>query len=101
MILTGTVILAFVIFHLLHFTFGLVAATAPDGTNYLDLTESLKQGTPADPARGRHDVYAMTVLGFRNVPVSIAYIVAQFLLGLHLSHGIASTFQSLGWTHPD
>jgi succinate dehydrogenase / fumarate reductase cytochrome b subunit len=100
MILTGLVILVFVVFHLLQYTFGLVAATAPNGQNFLDLTESLKQGTVIDSARGRHDVYAMTVYGFRNVWVSVVYIVAMILLGLHLSHGIASTFQSLGWSAP-
>ena len=98
MIWSGLVILAFVVFHLLHYTFGLVAATAqtPQGpVNFLALSDS-----PGDPARGHHDVYAMTVYGFRNVPVSIAYIVAQLFLGLHLSHGVSSTFQSLGWSHP-
>jgi succinate dehydrogenase / fumarate reductase cytochrome b subunit len=99
MIWSGLALLAFVIFHLLHYTFGAIFATAPDGTNFLDLTESLAQATPRDPAR-RHDVYAMTVYGFRNVPVSIIYIVAQLFLGLHLWHGIASTFQSLGWNSP-
>jgi succinate dehydrogenase / fumarate reductase cytochrome b subunit len=34
------------------------------------------------------------------VAVSIAYIVAQLFLGLHLSHGVSSTFQSLGWAAP-
>jgi succinate dehydrogenase / fumarate reductase cytochrome b subunit len=90
MVLTGLVILAFVIFHLLHYTFGLVAATAPGGTNYLDLKD----------AAGRNDVYAMTVYGFRSVPVVIVYVVAQVFLGLHLAHGVASTFQSLGWCAP-
>jgi succinate dehydrogenase / fumarate reductase cytochrome b subunit len=99
MIYSGLVILAFVIFHLMHYTLGLVAATAPNGTNYLDLHESLKQSTPHDPAQ-RHDVYTMTIYGFRNVPVAMAYIVAQLFLGLHLSHGVASTFQSMGWTAP-
>jgi succinate dehydrogenase / fumarate reductase cytochrome b subunit len=99
MIWSGLVIFAFLIFHLLHYTFGLVAATAPDGQNFLHLHESLTQATPKDPAK-RHDVYAMTVYGFRNVAVSIAYIVAQLFLGLHLSHGISSTFQSLGWAAP-
>jgi succinate dehydrogenase / fumarate reductase cytochrome b subunit len=99
MIWSGLVILAFVLFHLMHYTFGLVAATAPNGQNYLDLEESLKQSTPHDPAQ-RHDVYAMTIYGFRNVPVAIAYIVAQLFLGLHLSHGFASTFQSMGWNAP-
>jgi succinate dehydrogenase / fumarate reductase cytochrome b subunit len=103
MLLTGLVILAFLVFHLMHYTLGLVAATAqtPSGpVNYLDLTESFKQGEVIDPARSRHDVYAMTIYGFRNVPVSIAYIVAQLFLGLHLSHGVASIFQSMGWCTP-
>jgi succinate dehydrogenase / fumarate reductase cytochrome b subunit len=99
MIWSGLALLAFVIFHLLHYTFGAVFATAPDGTNFLDLTESLIQATPRDPAR-RHDVYAMTIYGFRNVPISIIYIAGQLFLGLHLWHGIASTFQSLGWNSP-
>jgi succinate dehydrogenase / fumarate reductase cytochrome b subunit len=98
MIYSGLLILAFVVFHLLHYTFGLVVATAPDGTNFLDLSESLTETSPRDPGR-RHDVYAMTVYGFRNVAVSVAYVVAQLVLGLHLYHGIASTFQSLGWNN--
>lgn len=100
MALTGIVILAFLIFHLMHYTFGVVSATSPHGTNYLDMKETLARADLADPARGRHDVYAMTVYGFRNVWVSIAYIVAQVFLGLHLGHGFASAFQSLGWSHP-
>jgi succinate dehydrogenase / fumarate reductase cytochrome b subunit len=99
MIWSGLVILAFVVFHLMHYTFGLVAATAPNGKNYLSLEESLAQTSPHDPAQ-RHDVYAMTIYGFRSVPVAIAYIVAQIFLGLHLSHGVASTFQSMGWSAP-
>jgi succinate dehydrogenase / fumarate reductase cytochrome b subunit len=88
MIWTGLVILAFVIFHLAHYTFGIV--TSADGVNYLDLHD----------AKGRRDVYAMTVHGFKNVPVSFAYSIAQILLGVHLSHGIGSLFQSLGVNHP-
>src|SRR2546427_783475 len=55
MIWSGLAILAFVIFHLLHYTFGAVFATAPDGTNFLDLSESVNLATPKDPAR-RHDI---------------------------------------------
>src|SRR5436309_4260826 len=99
MIWSGLALFAFVIFHLLHYTFGAVLATAPDGTNFLDLTESIAQTSPRDPAR-RHDVYAMTIYGFRNVPVSVMYIIAQLFLGLHLWHGIGSTFQSLGCNSP-
>lgn len=99
MLRTGIIVLAFVIFHLLHYTFGVIAATAPDGKNFLDLTEILTPVAAKDPTH-RHDVYAMTVYGFRNISVSMVYIVAQVFLGLHLDHGIASAFQSLGWNSP-
>lgn len=50
------------------------------------------------PFRGvkAHDVYAMMVLGFGVWWVSLAYLIAQALLFMHLSHGLASMFQSLG-----
>ena len=51
-------------------------------------------------AKGRHDVYAMVVLGFRDAPTVLVYVIAQALLCLHLSHGASSAFQSLGVTHP-
>lgn len=93
MVLTGLVILAFVIFHLMHFTFGWVQ-TAVDAKGqtvpFLSLHDS----------QGRHDVYTMVINGFRNPAMVIVYVIAQIVLGLHLSHGIASVFQTLGWTRP-
>ncbi len=44
----------------------------------------------------RYDVYSMMVYGFQNPYVSSFYILAMFLLALHLSHGTSSFFQSLG-----
>jgi succinate dehydrogenase cytochrome b subunit len=95
---TGLVILAFVLFHLAHFTFGWVKSTpAYDpvtntivDTNYLSLVD----------AQGRHDVYSMVVAGFRNPIVSALYIVAMVFLYVHLSHGIGSVFQTLGLNTP-
>ena len=46
--------------------------------------------------KGRHDVYAMMVLGFQQPLVSGFYVVAMALLCLHLSHGVYAMFQSLG-----
>jgi succinate dehydrogenase cytochrome b subunit len=43
-----------------------------------------------------HDVYSMVVIGFRNVVVSLFYILAVIFLGFHLKHGIHSMFQTLG-----
>jgi succinate dehydrogenase / fumarate reductase cytochrome b subunit len=38
----------------------------------------------------------MMVYGFQNIYVSAFYIVALFLLTLHLTHGAGSFLQSLG-----
>ena len=40
----------------------------------------------------------MVIVGFRNPIVSLFYIVALALLAFHLSHGVASLFQTLGVT---
>jgi succinate dehydrogenase / fumarate reductase cytochrome b subunit len=89
MFMSGLIILAFIIFHLLHFT-AQVQAVNFTGRNFADLQD----------AKGRHDVFAMMVLGFRKPLVAVFYIVAMFLLFLHLSHGLGAMFQSLGWKSP-
>lgn len=80
MIITGLVLLAFILFHLAHFTIGLVN---PD---YMELRDTM----------GRHDVYRMMVTGFSNPFISLFYLVSMGLLLFHLSHGVSSLFQSLG-----
>ncbi|HEY8459031.1 MAG TPA: succinate dehydrogenase cytochrome b subunit, partial [Blastocatellia bacterium] len=77
---SGLILLAFILFHLAHFTFGLV------DPQFLRLEDPLR----------RHDVYGMMVEGFSDPLVSIFYIVSMGLLFLHLSHGVSSLFQSLG-----
>lgn len=81
---TGLIVIAFVIFHLAHLTLGWVMPQA------YSLKEVMPDGTT------RHDVYSMVILGFQNVPISLFYIAALTLLAFHLSHGIASLFQTLG-----
>ena len=84
MMLGGLFLLAFVLYHLAHFTF--------HGTNpeFADLRD----------AQDRHDVYSMMVLGFTSPIVSALYIVAMIPLALHLSHGVSSLLQSLGLSDP-
>lgn len=77
MLRSGLIVLAFVIYHLLHFTFGTV-----------------------HPSFVEHDVYSNIVIGFQQPIVAIAYIVAMLLLGTHLYHGLWSLFQSLGLLSP-
>lgn len=81
MIWTGLTVLAFVVYHLLHFT---VRVTDPRFANLI-LPD------------GGIDVYSMLVLGFQNVWISGFYLVAVGLLCFHLSHGFESLFQTLGW----
>jgi len=78
MILSGPLIGLFVLYHLLHLTWGTVH---PEFNHELD-------------------VYANVVRGFSHWPASLAYIVAMVVLGFHLAHGIWSMFQSVGWNHP-
>jgi succinate dehydrogenase / fumarate reductase cytochrome b subunit len=85
---TGLVTLAFVVFHLAHYTFGWIHGTEVDGrvVNYLDLRDD----------QGRHDVYKMVIAGFSTPWIAALYLFCQLLLFLHLSHGIASSLQTLG-----
>jgi succinate dehydrogenase / fumarate reductase cytochrome b subunit len=122
MMLTGLVLLAFVVYHLAHFTFGVVKKAdvgRGDGgdpvhleqpKDYLDLTEVRAPGAreyqprpdldlrKLDPHEydARQDVYSMVVAGFRNRWITLSYLVAMIFLGLHLWHGGSSWFQSLG-----
>jgi|Laugresu1bdmlbdd_1035124.scaffolds.fasta_scaffold14837_2 succinate dehydrogenase / fumarate reductase cytochrome b subunit len=89
MLLSGVTILAFVIYHLLHFTALMPGVNGVGDFRHLETT--LPTGVKA------HDVYAMMVLGFGVWWVSLAYLIAQSLLFMHLSHGLASMFQSLGF----
>lgn len=84
--LTGTILLAFIVFHLLHFTIRLIF---PEYGEF-----KTPVGSPDDSEI--HDVYKMVLAGFRVEVVSIFYVVSMFLLCRHLSHGVSSVFQSLG-----
>jgi succinate dehydrogenase / fumarate reductase cytochrome b subunit len=78
MALSGLVVLSFLIFHVLQFAAGL----SPYSHLY-DL-------------EGRHDVAAMIIKSFHNPWVSGFYLLSLGLLGMHLSHGISSIFQTFG-----
>ncbi|HLH03685.1 MAG TPA: succinate dehydrogenase cytochrome b subunit [Bryobacteraceae bacterium] len=76
---SGPILLAFIIYHLLHLTAG---AIQPGG--------AFVEG----------DVYGNLVKGFSVWYVSLWYIISMILLGLHIRHGAWSLFQSLGMNHP-
>src|ERR1700744_2532923 len=76
---SGPIVLAFIIFHLLHLTAGYIHP----GAAYIE-----------------GDVYHNVVSGFQVWWVSLSYIIAVSLLGLRRPHGLGSMFQSLGIPQP-
>jgi len=85
MILSGSMIFSFVIYHLLHFT-------ARVGNQYdtLDRYKTTLEGKPA------HNAWLMVIDGFSWWPATLFYVIAMTLLCLHLMHGVGSFFQTLG-----
>ena len=94
MFMTGLVIAAFVVYHLLHFTVQLPAINLiPASDPAKDFGSLLVIN---GPQKGYKDVHAMLVAGFQQPLVSLFYLVAIGLLCVHLSHGASAMFQSLG-----
>lgn len=79
MIWSGLFILVFVIIHVKQFKFG-----------------SFYQVTGSDV----RDLARTEIEVFQNPFWVVVYVIATLLVGLHLRHGIASAFQSLGLDHP-
>ena len=75
MIWSGLTILAFIVYHLLHFTIRIDSNLAK---------------------MGETSPWHMVIEGFQNPLVVIFYVIAMTLLCSHLSHGVASIFQTLG-----
>jgi len=73
----GLAIAAYVVYHLMHFTFG-----------------------NAHPDFIPGDAYHNLVVGFQSLPVVAVYFFATLMLGLHLYHGVWSALQTLGANHP-
>jgi succinate dehydrogenase / fumarate reductase cytochrome b subunit len=83
MIYSGLTVLAFVVFHLLHYTF---RVTDP----------RFKTVAEGGTLQSINDVYQMVILGFQSPLISGFYLLSVGLLSLHLSHGISSVFMTLG-----
>ncbi|HOC43583.1 MAG TPA: succinate dehydrogenase cytochrome b subunit [Thermoanaerobaculales bacterium] len=77
MVWSGPILLAFIIYHILHLTTG-------------DAHPQYEELAPF------HNV----VTGFSVWWAAGIYIIANLLLAFHLYHGVWSLFQTLGWDHP-
>lgn len=83
MLFSGLSLLAFVIYHVMHFTFRVVHVPA----EYCP--EAAKEA----------DVKGMVIDSFSRPEVVLVYVSFQILLFLHLKHGLQSFAQTLGWRH--
>jgi len=82
MIWTGLLLGAFIVYHLLHFTFR--------------VTPGL---TLVNDAAGHFNVFAMVASSFSSFAGAGIYVAAMVVLFLHLYHGIQSFFQTMGWNN--
>jgi succinate dehydrogenase / fumarate reductase cytochrome b subunit len=79
MLVSGAVLLVYVVLHVLHLTTGTI------------LPGSFEEGR----------VYDNLSRSFRTGAVALFYVGAVAVLGLHLYHGVWSLFQTLGLDNPD
>jgi succinate dehydrogenase / fumarate reductase cytochrome b subunit len=77
---TGMITLVFLILHIWHIKFGPVYTVTYSGVEMRDL-------------------YLLLIEYFSNPIYVIWYVVAVIALGLHVSHGFWSAFQSIGFHH--
>ncbi|GAB6082300.1 succinate dehydrogenase cytochrome b subunit [Desulfuromonas carbonis] len=87
MIISGGVLLAFIIYHLFHFTIQSVGPFSAKA-NLVDLHGEMVP-----------DVYTMVVLSFKQLFITLVYVVGMIFLFLHLGHGVQSFFQTMGLTN--
>jgi len=81
MIWQGSIILVFIIYHLITFKYGAEYLVTYDGVEMRDL-------------------HRLIVEVFQSPLYVLGYVLCLFILGFHLTHGFGSAFQSLGFNHP-
>lgn len=78
---TGILILVFLVMHLINFKFGAVYMTTLNGMEVRDLYK--------------------TVIDYFASPLNVGiYLLFMITIGIHVSHGFWSAFQSIGFNHP-
>lgn len=80
MLLTGVLLLLFIVYHLAHYTFRVTNAQIG--------------------ALGDFDAYQMLLIGFSDPVQVVLYLAAMAVMALHVSHGFQSLCQTIGLNHP-
>ena len=77
MVLSGLIVLSFICYHIAHLT---LRWTHPEFNNL-----------------GEFDVRQMLILSFSSPWTTSFYLLSMVFIGAHLSHGVTSVFQTLGF----
>jgi succinate dehydrogenase / fumarate reductase, cytochrome b subunit len=78
---TGSIVLVFIILHLITFKYGTNYVVSYDGKQIRDL-------------------YRLVAEVFQTPAYVVWYALCMVFVGVHLYHGLASSFQTLGLNHP-
>jgi succinate dehydrogenase / fumarate reductase cytochrome b subunit len=99
MVVSGLLVLAFVVFHLLHFTVKVGGFAEYDRlVSPIPAEAGIMQAiAPVEAGVAYPDVYEMVVSAFSRRWLALVYLAGVGLLSFHLSHGLQSMFQSMGW----
>ncbi len=81
MMISGVLILAFVVYHVWHFKFG-----PGEAAGYTTVVHGEEM----------RDLYRLVVEEFNKPVIAVGYMIIMVMLGAHLYHGVWSAFQSLG-----
>lgn len=77
MLVSGVVVIFFLVWHIRMFKFGPAQEVSYDG-------------------QAMRDLYSVVITSFKEPLIVVGYLVSLAAIWLHLRHGIASAFQSLG-----
>ena len=109
--MSGVILLAFIFFHIAHFTLrsvpgmeyeepGVISDKLNSSDVQIPVEVPLVKKGEVVVKNGQSvmtfNVHDMMIAGFKSKWVSVFYIMATGLLCLHLTHGVSSMFQSLG-----
>lgn len=83
MAITGSILLVFLVLHIIHFKYGRGMAEG-----YIAQVNGVDS----------RDLHRLIIEEFKRPVITVLYTIVMAMLGIHLRHGIWSAFQSLGLT---
>lgn len=85
----GTIILVFIIIHLVQFWAMMHYGEVGYGIETVNIE-----------GKDVRNLYILVEQTFTNLGFVVFYVISMMVIGLHLWHGFQSAFQTLGWNHP-